>query len=95
MKTKHYKTDHFQYRLWDRSINEKLIDTISKNIQIIPKQKIINIIGYEKLKVLRIKTNKNLIIVSKGKSLLTVFFVTDLWQYFQSRSFDNCLTQFI
>jgi len=68
-----HKTNHFQYRLWDRSIDEKLIDTISQNIQIISKQKIINIIGYEKLRELGIKTTKNLIIVSKGKYLLTIF----------------------
>lgn len=81
-----YKTDHFIYRQWDRAIEDKVIDAIIWKVK--PTKAKTTIIASSKfLKTLKLQLSKNtfLIIVAKGKNLLTLFFVNDLYAYLKSR----------
>ena len=87
MKTKFYKTDHFLFRQWDRGIEDSIIDKILTKLNKPSKTKSMIIVSYDFLKKTgyKIKKNTNLIIVSKGKALLTLFFVDDLYAYLKSK----------
>jgi len=84
-----YKTDHFIYRQWDRAVEDKVIDAIICKVKPI-KAKTTIIVSPKFLKSLNRKIFKksHLIIVAKGKSLLTLFFVNDLYAYLKSQK-DN------
>lgn len=87
MKTKFYKTEHFIYRQWDRGIDDDSIERIVKEIEPCNKKSLI-IIGSENFKKYGLgkSKNRNLIIIQKGKALLTLFFVKDLYNYLKSQS---------
>lgn len=85
MKQKFYKTDHFKYRQWDRGIEDCIVDAVTSKLNIL-KTKSTIIVSARFLKSLKLQISKNshLIIVSKEKSLLTLFFVNDLYAYLKS-----------
>ena len=87
MKTKFYKTEHFRYRQWDRGIDDGVIDKIACVLKEIPNKKSLLIVSNELLKKIgaKIKKKTNLIIVSKGKALITLFYVDDLYKYLKSQ----------
>jgi Ni,Fe-hydrogenase I large subunit len=87
MKTKFYKTEHFLFRQWDRGIEDDIIDKITTQLKTSSKTKSIIIVSnsFFKKAGYKIKKNTNLIIVSKGKALLTLFFVDDLYAYLKSK----------
>ena len=87
MKTKFYKTEHFQYRQWDRGIDDDIINKIACELKEIPNKKSLLIVSNELLKKIgaKIKKKTNLIIVSKGKALITLFYVDDLYKYLKSQ----------
>ena len=81
-----HKTEHFLYRQWDRGIEDNILEAIICKIR--PKKAKTTIItSPDFLKSLNRKILKksHLIIVAKGKSLLTIFFVNDLYAYLKSR----------
>lgn len=80
-----YKTDHFLYRQWDRAVEDRVIDSITCKLK--PTKAKTTIIASSKfLKSLKLQFSKTtyLIIVAKDKSLLTLFFVDDLYLYLKS-----------
>ncbi len=85
MKSKYYKTEHFIFRQWDRGIEDLYIEKITCNF-LPQKKKTMIIVGSEKLKQigLKLKRKTNLIIIQKGKSLITLFMVDDLYEYLKS-----------
>jgi hypothetical protein len=87
MKSKFYKTEHFLFRQWDRGIEDIIIDKIITQLKTSSKTKSIIIVSnnFFKKAGCKIKKNTNLIIVSKGKALLTLFFVDDLYAYLKSK----------
>lgn len=86
-KIKHYqKTDHFLYRQWDRGVNDYVVSEIIKGVTGAPIKKTLFIAGKTLLKKLGLtKHNPSyLVIVAKSKTLITLFFVNDLFAYLKS-----------
>lgn len=67
------KTDHFIFRQWDRSINDKLLTIILKKIPS-NKKKTLLIISKRVLKKINKKINKELFIKVDGNVLITCFY---------------------
>jgi hypothetical protein len=86
MKSKFFKTDHFKYRQWDRGIDDKIVEKAMESITGQQKCKSLIILGADTLKSTGVKNkkHKNLVLVAKGRNLLTLFYVNDLYSYLKS-----------
>ena len=86
MKKTFYKTEHFIYRQWDRGVNDEVIEKIACKLRGVPQKKSVIIASTDLLKKagIAVKNTTNLIVISKGKVLITLFFVDDLYNYLKS-----------
>jgi hypothetical protein len=91
MKTK-IKSDHFWERAWERGFNQSDLDGLMENVNRV-KSKTVLVFGSEKLRKLGYKFAKksHLVIVMKSNVLITLFEVSDLYNYLKSIS-SNCST---
>jgi hypothetical protein len=91
MKTK-IKSDHFWERAWERGFNQSDLDRLMENVNRV-KSKTVLVFGSEKLRKLGYKFAKksHLVIVMKSNVLITLFEVSDLYNYLKSIS-SNCST---
>jgi hypothetical protein len=91
MKTK-IKSDHFWERAWERGFNQSDLDCLMENVNRV-KSKTVLVFGSEKLRKLGYKFAKksHLVIVMKSNVLITLFEVSDLYNYLKSIS-SNCST---
>jgi len=82
---KFIKTDHFYQRAWERGIHQKQIDDLLKNVKPTKGKKIF-LFGKKELKKANIKLdNKSyVVVVAKGKVLLTIIIVENLFQFLKS-----------
>jgi len=82
------KTDHFLYRQWDRGVSDSLIVSALGSINVEDSDKTILVIGNSTLKKNgeKVKPKSNLIIILKNNKLITLYYVTDLYDYLKSVS---------
>ncbi len=87
MKPKFHKTEHFLYRQWDRGVGDDVVNRVTSKINIGDSKPTIIIVSFKFLKSLKVQISKNahLIIVASGRTLLTLFFVDDLYAYLKSK----------
>ena len=86
------KTHHFWQRAWERGINQSNIDCLLAELTP-PKGKSLAVFGKQKLREagIKLKNKSHLVIVMKGRVLITLFVVPDLYQFMKS----NLMTNFI
>jgi len=69
-----FRTNHFEYRQWDRKIPEHVINYVEKRFRPINCKKNILIISRRTLQKLHLNVKKELFLVIKDKVIITGFF---------------------
>ncbi|AEH01989.1 hypothetical protein [Lacinutrix sp. 5H-3-7-4] len=67
------KSEHFTYRQWDRTINDKALRSILKNVDT-NRSNTLLIVSRKVLKKINIKINKELFIKIDNNTLITCFY---------------------
>ena len=85
-----YKTRHFWQRAWERGINQCSIDCLLADLNP-SKGKSLAVFGKKKLREvgIKLKNKSHLIIVMKGRVLITLFEVPDIYQYMKNHLMSN------
>ncbi|MCL5129349.1 MULTISPECIES: hypothetical protein [unclassified Algibacter] len=83
------KTDHFNHRQWDRTVNDKVISQLLKNVGT-NKSNTLLIISRRVLKKINIKVNKELFIKIDNNTLITCFYC-EFQEYYAGNREQNYL----
>ncbi len=68
-----FKSEHFTFRQWDRTINDKVLSSILKNVDT-NRSNTLLIVSRKVLKKINIKANKELFIKVDNNILITCFY---------------------
>ena len=92
MKTKIYKTNHFWQRAWERGFHQGNLDKLIKDLKPTNRKTLI-VFGKKQLREVDIKMSgsSHLILVLKGDTLVTLFEVPSLFNFFRSNPDSNIL----
>ncbi len=83
------KSEHFTYRQWDRTINDKVLRSILKNVDT-NRSNTLLIVSRKVLKKVSIKVNKELFIKIDNNTLITCFYC-ELQNYYANNREQNYL----
>lgn len=88
-RNKFIKTKHFKLRQHERNIHDYELDKILRKVKVKSPGKSLIIVGKKLLEKIGLETKFNLVILSEGSKLITLFYEPNLYEFLQSTKYLN------